>query len=867
MAEVETCAALPSEEEGEDDLSAEITNRTAAGVVSSTEYDALGRPVAQFDGRGNRTAYAYDARGRIVSATDAAGNATRFGYDGRGRRTSVTDPLGNAVTTAYDPEGRVLSMRGAAYPVDWRYDDWGDRISMATYRDESLARGDVTQWLRDAATGLVTNRVSADGRRTDYAYDAAGDLARVSYSDGTPSVAFARDRAGRLVAAVTDGVSTNLLAYDEFGAVTNETQNGVAVVRTYDGYGRLAAMDGAAYGYDALGRLASVEADGLSFMWLRVPGTDLPAGYVCGDFRRTVAYEPKRDLAGSADSYGYNARSEVVSVLREKDGAEVCGFLEDFAYDPVGNRTESAVYDENGTRYASVYETNGRNQYVSRTVPGLAAARGYADARATVTVNGNPAFRLGGYFFGMAAFDNTESGVDAEVETCAALPLDGEGGDDLVAAVTNRVHVPQSPEIFAYDANGNQTIVETPAGRWAVEWNAENRPVRWTCGNRTLLMAYDHMGRRVRYVETAGGITNRIATFLYDGHLCIARTADGTTDRFLWDPTEPVATRPLATVADGTPYLYAHDANKNVSELVNALTGETAAHYDYSAFGKTLIAAGFLRNRNPFRFSSEYVDDATGLTYYNWRHYDPVHGRWLSEDPIGEEGGLNVYGFGNNNLVNVFDQLGLAFSAGKYTFDEEKCVLNVELSWRVSYINKTNFEKWTSKKKDDWENKAKGAIQNYFNNLELKCYSENSGCCVCRNGVSVNFKLVIERRGGGHPGTRTDYYPKVITDGKSRSETIPGIREANLDIDDVLPQSKGAKNEQIPIIHEVGHQLGLPHPGGWGNDKKDYEADIESLMGGGMTMREADFSFVFCSKIKIRDKKKGKNCSKWKARK
>ena len=927
MAEVETCAALPSEEEGEDDLSAEITNRTSAGVVASTEYDALGRPVAQFDGRGNRTAYAYDARGRVVSATDAAGNVTKFGYDARGRRTSVTDPLGNAVATAYDSEGRVLSVRGAACPVDWGYDAWGDRVSMATYRDGSLAAGDVTRWLRDAATGLVTNRVSADGRRTayaydalgrpvrrtdargistDYAYDAAGDLAQVSHSDGTPSAAFARDRAGRLVAAVTDGVATNLFAYDAFGSVTNETQNGVAIERTYDNYGRLAAMDGAAYGYDALGRLASVEADGLSFTWLRVPGTDLPAGYVCGDFRRTVAYEPKRDLvaavtnafgdsvvssfgysndaagrrvvirrggsafgdlAGSMDSYDYNARSEVALALREKDGSEVYGFLEDFAYDPIGNRTESAVYDENGTRYASVYETNGRNQYVSRTVPGLAAARGYADARATVTVNGNPAFRLGGYFFGTAAFDNTESGVDAEVETYAALPSDGEGGDDLVAAVTNRVHIPQTPETFAYDANGNQTLVETPSGRWAVEWNAENRPVRWTCGNRTLLMAYDHMGRRVRYVEMTGRITNKIATFLYDGHLCIARTENGTTDRFLWDPTEPVATRPLAMVADGTAYLYAHDANKNVSELVNARTGETAAHYDYSAFGKTLVATGPLRNRNPFRFSSEYVNDATGLSYYNWRHYDPVHGRWLSEDPIGEEGGLNVYGFGNNNLVNVFDQLGLAFSAGKYTFDEEKCVLNVELSWRVSYINKTNFEKWTSKKKDDWENKAKGAIQNYFNNLELKCYSENSGCCVCRNGVSVNFKLVIERRGGGHPGTRTDYYPKVITDGKSRSETIPGIREANLDIDDVLPQSKGAKNEQIPIIHEVGHQLGLPHPGGWGNDKKDYEADIESLMGGGMTMREADFSFVFCSKIKIRDKKKGKNCSKWKARK
>ena len=345
------------------------------------------------------------------------------------------------------------------------------------------------------------------------------------------------------------------------------------------------------------------------------------------------------------------------------------------AYDPIGNRTESAVYDENGTRYASVYETNGRNQYVSRTVPGLAAARGYADARAAVTVNGNPAFRLGGYFFGTAAFDNTESDVEAQVETYAALPSDGEGGGDLVAAVTNRVHVPQSPEVFAYDANGNQTIVETPAGRWAVEWNAENRPVRWTCGDKVLLMAYDHMGRRVRYVETAGGVTNRIATFLYDGYLCIARTENGTTDRFLWDPTEPVATRPLATVADGTPYLYAHDANKNVSELVNALTGETAAHYDYSSFGKTLIATGFLRNRNPFRFSSEYVDDATGLIYYNWRHYDPVHGRWLSEDPmfgelatdsrkmidsLGIEGEIpyNPYLMCNNNPLGLFDITG-----------------------------------------------------------------------------------------------------------------------------------------------------------------------------------------------------------------
>ena len=167
-------------------------------------------------------------------------------------------------------------------------------------------------------------------------------------------------------------------------------------------------------------------------------------------------------------------------------------------------------------------------------------------------------------------------------------------------------------------------------------------------------------------------VFQRVVSFLYDGYGCIARTEVGVTDRFVRDPSTG---RPLAMVADGTPYLYTHDANKNVSEVVNARTGETAAHYDYSSFGKTLIATGFLRNRNPFRFSSEYVDDATGLIYYNWRHYDPVHGRWLSDDPMFDELATdsrkmidsfgieaeipyNPYLMCNNNPLGLFDITG-----------------------------------------------------------------------------------------------------------------------------------------------------------------------------------------------------------------
>jgi RHS repeat-associated protein len=52
----------------------------------------------------------------------------------------------------------------------------------------------------------------------------------------------------------------------------------------------------------------------------------------------------------------------------------------------------------------------------------------------------------------------------------------------------------------------------------------------------------------------------------------------------------------------------------------------------------------------------------TGVTYYTYRYYDPVTGRWLSRDLIEEEGGMNLYGFVGNDGMNRFDLLGLIIS-------------------------------------------------------------------------------------------------------------------------------------------------------------------------------------------------------------
>jgi RHS repeat-associated protein len=62
--------------------------------------------------------------------------------------------------------------------------------------------------------------------------------------------------------------------------------------------------------------------------------------------------------------------------------------------------------------------------------------------------------------------------------------------------------------------------------------------------------------------------------------------------------------------------------------------------------------------KNPIRFSTKYTDDQTGLLYYGYRYYNPTTGRWVSRDPIGERGGINLYVFIGNCSISQVDADG-----------------------------------------------------------------------------------------------------------------------------------------------------------------------------------------------------------------
>jgi len=98
-----------------------------------------------------------------------------------------------------------------------------------------------------------------------------------------------------------------------------------------------------------------------------------------------------------------------------------------------------------------------------------------------------------------------------------------------------------------------------------------------------------------------------------------------------------------------------------VSEVI-AANGDVAAHYEYAPFGAVTARSGASVAANPWRFSSEYAEDDTATVYYNYRHYEPVTGRWITRDSIEERGGINLMEMVGNRVAFAVDVLGLGWT-------------------------------------------------------------------------------------------------------------------------------------------------------------------------------------------------------------
>ena len=102
---------------------------------------------------------------------------------------------------------------------------------------------------------------------------------------------------------------------------------------------------------------------------------------------------------------------------------------------------------------------------------------------------------------------------------------------------------------------------------------------------------------------------------------------------------------------------YLFDAQGNVAERTDA-TGAVLSTDRYDAWGHREDGGD---PTDPVGYGGQYgyyTDPETGLLLCTWRYYDPDMGRWLTQDPIGYAGGLNLYRYCGDNPLNLIDPLG-----------------------------------------------------------------------------------------------------------------------------------------------------------------------------------------------------------------
>ena len=246
-----------------------------------------------------------------------------------------------------------------------------------------------------------------------------------------------------------------------------------------------------------------------------------------------------------------------------------------------------------------------------------------------------------------------------------------------------------------FDADGNQTLIKTSTGIWSAVYNAENRPASFTNSESNIVVecAYDFMGRRAYKKVTVNGTVTLHQRYIYRGYLQIAcldltRSHHPALWYITWDPSQPVATRPLAIQINGTWYTYGWDLTKNICELYST-GGTIAIAYTYSPFGK-VTATGSLTQ--PIQWSSEVWDSELGLVYYNWRYYNAKAGRWGARD---KDDGLNLYMYVNNNNY-LIDVVGLSdiqryVLFNRYKENEEYMFINNDIA-TFTHVPEKNYK-------------------------------------------------------------------------------------------------------------------------------------------------------------------------------
>jgi RHS repeat-associated protein len=530
-----------------------------------------------------------------------------------------------------------------------------------------------------------------------------GNLKQIAYTNSaiaTPNVSFTYDSIYGKLQTMTDGTGTTSYAYHPvdgttLGAGNLHTIDGPlandTIAHTYDALGRMKtqSINGAANTttidtYDALSRITQFTNPLGVFNQTYDPVNLMPKTLTAPngltttfDYHTAVAAlrlkEIKHTLAGnvalSKHVYHYKPAGNIKSweqtlgtspakawaitydkadqleAATQTQGSAVTA-QRAFRFDKIGN----IVSKQNGAEISKSTHNN-RNQLTAQEPGGWMRVRGTTNEGASVRVksNANP-------------FTNAQTNIDKEFSAWVqaapgANTVTVEAKDDSPNANTRTqswsVNITGQSRGPSYDLNGNTTNNGTGQ---TYQWDAENRLVKITyADNSKTEFTYDGLSRRVRITErNASNTITGDKRYLWSGGNQPAeeREANGTTvtKRYFPQGEQRIGG------ADAGFYYYTKDHLGSIREITNS-SGALVTRYDFDLWGKRTKLSGTPDSDVGFTGHHHHAKSGLVLTWY--RAYDAGAGRWLSADPLGEEGGMNLYGYVLGNPVNWNDPLGL----------------------------------------------------------------------------------------------------------------------------------------------------------------------------------------------------------------
>ncbi len=235
-------------------------------------------------------------------------------------------------------------------------------------------------------------------------------------------------------------------------------------------------------------------------------------------------------------------------------------------------------------------------------------------------------------------------------------------------AVNQLVSTTGPDRTFVYDDDGNMTQGYTKEGYvFTAVYDAENRmtSIQYTDSSSVVhRQEFRYSGDDLQAEQKVyeNGTLVDTVRIVRDGMLAIQDRNAGNTvvNEYTWGLNLGGGIGGLLNLKTaGQNYAYLYDGKGNVEAVLDSAQAVVAA-YRYDPFGVLLAKTGSFEQ--PFGFSTKRYDARTGLVFYEYRPYDPPRARWLTRDPLGEAGGMNLYAFVGNNPVNWVDPWGLLYA-------------------------------------------------------------------------------------------------------------------------------------------------------------------------------------------------------------